>query len=184
MEEKIQNQKGSVSIIAAFIVIGALILVGYLSSHSTKESTETPKPSITPQPSPSRDTHIPSPPLYRNWGSYNEDEESLKEDIRAGLDDVQWEVSRFRRNLDSMDSYEAARKLKNIEWELDDLSGEAGDLEDSDVQSYIDDVSWEARKLRRDVEDEDYFYGDSDDVDYKAKKIEWGIDDALNELDY
>lgn len=113
-----------------------------------------------------------------------EDKKARAEDLRSNIEDINYEIGRLRRNADSYDDDEFTTKLRRLQYEADNLSSEAGDLEADDVMSSLDETSYGLRRLKNDIESEpSYFYRDRDDDIYsRLKRSEYNTDDALSNI--
>ncbi|MCX6717252.1 MAG: hypothetical protein NTU76_01065 [Candidatus Taylorbacteria bacterium] len=118
----------------------------------------------------------------------NEDKEKMLDEtknIKSGIDDMDYEIRRLKRNMDNYDSYEYTRKLRNLEWRANDLSSQANDIGADDTASNLDDFSYQTRKMRREVENEpSYYYKEkNDEINQGLKRRSGNLEDSSSSLD-
>jgi hypothetical protein len=120
-----------------------------------------------------------------NYDSELEDNQENIDDLRDRTENLNYEIHRLRRNADTYDRDTYERKLKNLQYDAEDLSAESSEVGADDASSDFDNSAYELRKARRSIEDEpSIFYREkNDDLDLRLKRSESSSEDALNNLE-
>lgn len=185
-----------------FALIGIIIAAGLLFSGDESSRTQQTNEasflqSLEELPESTSDgdssTSWYSPLNFGGFLNYSEEEnrEEIEakrqevKDLQSSVEDLNWEMNRLRRNVDSYDADEFSSRLKRLQWEAEDLSSQAGDLDADDAASSLDDSTYRLRRLRSEIESEEsYFYREREDEIYSGlKRIEWGTEDASSFLE-